>query len=77
MDIVRERGYFMLIIPSTDKFSGTSACRFVNYTHLGIQKHHLGPAILVFHHTINGVAFSINNAALLLYSVTSFRWKTT
>ena len=65
MDTVRERGYFTLIIPSTDKFSGTSACRIVNYTHLGIQKHHLGPAILFFHHTNKGFCFSMNNAVLV------------
>ena len=64
MDIVRERGYFTLIIPRTDKFSGTSACRIVNYTHLGIQRHHFGPAILFSPHN-KGFCFSMNNAVLV------------
>ena len=40
-----------------------SACRIVNYTHLGIQKHHLGQAILFIHN--KQFCFSMNNAVLV------------
>ena len=49
--------------PSRDKFSSRLVCRIVNYTQLGVQKHHSDAAILFFHHTINGFALLYNNAA--------------
>ena len=58
-----ERGNVRMKTTSTDKFSRRLVCRIVNYTQLGVQKHHSDAAILFFSSHNKRFCFAMNNAA--------------
>ena len=63
VDIVGERGYFKVTMPSTDKFRTRSAYCIVNNIHLGIQKPHSDTATLFCSPYTKQFCFCMNNVA--------------